>query len=71
MSGNGMEEGKQRTAGGYQGGVEYFPTGENLRFFLHYHGKQVDFTPRASALGATDFHTHSLSVGLVYKIPVI
>ena len=70
-SGNGMEEGKQRTAGGYQGGVEYFPTGENLRFFLHYHGKQVDFPPRASALGATDFHTHSLSVGLVYKIPVI
>ena len=66
----GMEEGKYRTTYGYQGGVEYFPMKENLRFFLVYHGRQVDFTRRARLFTPACPQTQTLSLGIVYNIPI-
>lgn len=65
-----MEEGKYRTTYGYQGGVEYFPMKENLRFFLVYHGRQVDFTRRARLFTPACPQTQTLSLGIVYNIPI-
>ncbi len=65
-----LEKGKYRTSFGYQGGVEYFPMKENLRFFAVYHAKQVDMTNRALEMGLSGSNPQHLSVGLIYNIPV-
>lgn len=65
-----MEKGKYRTSFGYQGGFEYFPMEENLRFFAVYHAKQVDMTNRALEWQLAGSNPQRISVGLVYNIPV-
>ena len=65
-----IEKGKYRTSFGYQGGLEYFPMKENLRFFAVYHAKQVDMTNRALEMGLIGSNPQRLSIGLVYNIPV-
>ena len=69
-AGNGMERGNYRRTWGVQGGVEYFPMTENLRFFARYGGKEVRFTERALAWGVAGRGRHGVSFGVLYKIPV-
>lgn len=64
------EQGLYRTSSGYQGGIEYFPMKENLRFYLLYRGRQTDHTVRARTLGMKNEHPQHLSVGLLYNIPI-
>lgn len=64
------ESGKYRTSYGYQGGIEYFPMKENLRFFFLYRGKQINYTHLATPFNLSDTHPQHLSLGLTYKIPV-
>lgn len=64
------EQGKYRTSYGYQGGIEYFPMKENLRFYLLYRGRQIDYTDRAMTFGMKNEHPQYLSLGLLYKIPI-
>lgn len=65
------ESGKYRTAWGYQGGVEFYPMGDdNLHLFLSGTGRTYHLTERAKALDAFSENTGRLSVGFVYKIPV-
>lgn len=69
-AGNGMERGNYRRTWGVQGGVEYFPMTENLRFFARYGGKEIRFTDRALAWGVAGRGRHGVSFGVLYKIPV-
>lgn len=62
--------GKYRTALGYFAGVEYYPTGDNLRFYLVYLGRSYRFTDRAAALGQADHSTTRLSLGFIYHLPL-
>lgn len=65
------ESGKYRTAWGYQGGVEFYPMGDdNLHLFLSGTGRAYSLTERAKALDAFSENTGRLSVGFVYKIPL-
>lgn len=64
------ESGKYRTSYGYQGGIEYFPMKENLRFFLVYHSNQTDYTHLARPFHLSNEHPQHLSLGLTYKIPI-
>ncbi len=64
------ESGKYRTSYGYQGGIEYFPMKENLRFFLVYRGKQTDYTRLSAPFHLSNEHPQHLSLGLTYKIPI-
>lgn len=65
-----LEEGKYRTSYGYQGGIEYFPMKENLRFFAMYRGRQINYTDRGKQSGRTNDQPQHLSLGLIYNIPV-
>lgn len=65
-----MDKGKYRTSYGYQGGIEYFPMKENLRFFALYRGRSLHHTPLAKSLGLTNSQPQHLSLGLIYNIPV-
>ena len=65
-----LEKGKYRTAYGYFGGIEYYPTMENLHFFASYIGRSYRFTGKAKALGAENYSTSTLSIGLIYHIPL-
>ena len=67
---NGTQKGKYRTSLGYFGGVEYYPLGDNLRFYFAYIGRSYRFTDRATALGHTDYSTSRLSLGFIYHIPL-
>jgi len=64
------ESGKYRTSYGYQGGIEYFPMKENLRFFLVYRGNQTDYTRLSAPFHLSNEHPQHLSLGLTYKIPI-
>ena len=65
------ESGKYRTAWGYQGGVEFYPMGDdNLHLFFSGTGRAYSLTERAKALDAFSENTGRLSVGFVYKIPL-
>lgn len=66
----GMPKGKYHTSVGYQGGVEYFPMKENLRFFALYRGRYIDYTEQGKLLGAVNRQNHGISLGLVYCIPI-
>lgn len=66
----GVSAGQYRTAWGYQAGVEFFPMKTNFRFFLTYTGRSYIHHTRALDLGARDYHTHRLSAGFVYQLPV-
>lgn len=65
------EKGKQRTAWGYQGGIEFYPMGdENLHLFLMGSGRAYSLTEKAKASGVWMDNTGRLSVGFVYKLPL-
>ncbi len=50
----------------YVASLEYFPVkGQNLRLFLAYMGKKVDYN---HACGLSDYHTNKLELGLMYRI---
>ncbi len=70
QSTSGISKGQYRTAWGYQGGLEFFPKKTNFRFFLAYTGRSYIHHAKASDLGAKDYHTHRLSTGFVYQLPV-
>ena len=55
---------------GYFGGIEYYPTMENLHFFASYIGRSYRFTGKAKALGTENYSTSTLSIGLIYHIPL-
>lgn len=65
-----LEKGKYRTSYGYQGGIEYFPMKENLRFFAMYRGRQINFNDCAKQLGWANDQPQHLSLGLIYNIPL-
>ncbi len=67
-----MEKGRYRTSLGYIGGLEYYPLQKsNLHFFATFVGRSYDYSERAKELlGAKNFHTQRVSVGLIYKIPM-
>lgn len=67
----GIEKGKYRTSYGYQGGIEYFPMKENLRFFALYRGREIRYTHRADIFGGFNEYPQQFSLGLIYKIPVL
>lgn len=65
------EKGKQRTAWGYQGGIEFYPMAdENLHLFLMGSGRAYALTEKAKASGVWIENTGRLSVGFVYKLPL-
>lgn len=64
-----IEKGKYRTSYGYQGGIEYFPMKENLRFYAMYRGRHLHHTPLSKSLGLTNSQPQHLSLGLIYNIP--
>ena len=66
-----VPKGKYRTSWGYFGGVEYYPFGENLRFYLAYLGRSYRFTPKSRELApARDYSATRLSLGFIYHIPL-
>ena len=66
-----FESGKYRTSWGYQGGVEFYPLGDdNLHLFITGTGRAYSLTERAKALDASVENTGRLSIGFVYKIPL-
>lgn len=66
-----LEKGKYRTSYGYQGGIEYFPMKDNLRFFALYRGREIHHTHKTISLGTDNNHPQQLSFGLIYKIPIL
>lgn len=65
------EKGKQRTAWGYQGGIEFYPMADdNLHLFLMGSGRAYSLTEKAKASGVWMENTGRLSVGFVYKLPL-
>lgn len=69
-AGSNLAEARYRVNYGYQGGIEYFPMKENLRFFAMYRGKHIHYTEHGRALGLADEKPQYLSFGLIYNIPV-
>lgn len=66
-----VPKGKYRISWGYFGGVEYYPFGENLRFYLAYLGRSYRFTPKSRELApARDYSATRLSLGFIYHIPL-
>ena len=65
-----MTKGKYRTSYGYQGGLEYFPKKDNLRFFIMYRGRQFDYSNLGKTWGHVNTHPQTLSLGFIYKIPI-
>ncbi len=66
-----FESGKYRTSWGYQGGVEFYPLGDdNLHLFITGTGRAYSLTERAKALDASVENTGRLSIGFIYKIPL-
>lgn len=65
-----MEKGKYRTAYGYFAGVEYYPITENLRFFASYIGRSYHFSNKTKLLEVENYSTSTLSIGLMYHIPL-
>jgi len=66
-----LAKGKYRTSYGYQGGIEYFPQKENLRFFFLYRGREIRHTHRALPFGLSGENPQQFSLGLIYKIPIL
>lgn len=62
--------GRYRTSYGYQGGIEYFPMKDNLRFFLMYRARRINYTNQAKSLGLDKVQMQHLSLGLIYNIPL-
>lgn len=63
------QKGKYRTAWSYQGGIEFYPMYENLRFFLMYVGRSYDYTDKAKSLGNTNYSTSRVELGFSYFLP--
>ncbi|WP_298073480.1 porin [uncultured Bacteroides sp.] len=65
------EKGLYRRTWNAQLCAEYFPMDNSeLRIYLHLLYKDHGLTPRAHALGANDYTSQRISLGLVYTIPV-
>ena len=65
------DEGKYRTAWGYQGGLEFYPMADdNLHIFLTAIGKKYNLSERAKALDASLDDTARLSIGFIYRLPL-
>ncbi|MCD7936345.1 MAG: OprO/OprP family phosphate-selective porin [Tannerellaceae bacterium] len=70
-AGGDIEKGKYRTSYGYLAGLEYYPVkNSNLHFFLTYVGRSYDFTGKGKEPGHTNYNTHRISVGFIYKLPL-
>lgn len=66
-----LPKGRYRTALGYIAGIEYYPMKDsNLHFFATYVGRGYHYTDRARVFGAQDYYTNTLSVGLIWRMPV-
>lgn len=65
-----MEKGKYRTSWGYIGGIEYYPTKDNLHFFLNYIGRNYNYTDRAKVFGVGNSNPQRVELGLVYQLPM-
>lgn len=60
--------GRYRKALGYFAGLEYYPIkGEDMRVFVMYQGKKVDFN---AASGLADFTTNRFAAGIMCRIKV-
>lgn len=66
-----MESGKYRTCWGYQGGIEYYPMKENLRFFALFRGKRYSCSSLGEKFQTINEHPRGFSLGLIYKIPIL
>lgn len=65
------ESGKYRTSWGYQGGIEFYPLGDdNLHLFITGTGRTYHLTERGKAFDASEGNTGRFSMGFVYKIPL-
>ena len=64
-----LEKGKYRTWG-YMGGIEYYPTKDNLHFFLNYIGRNYDYTNKAKVFGVGNSNPQRIELGLVYQLPM-
>lgn len=65
------EKGLYRRTWNAQLCAEYFPMDNSeLRIYLHLLYKDHGLTSRARALGADDYTSQRISLGLVYTIPV-
>lgn len=66
------EKGRYRTAWGYQGGIEFYPMGDdNLHLFLVASGRTYHLAQRAGALGNLSLESSArLAIGFVYKLPL-
>ena len=65
------EEGLYRRTWNAQLCAEYFPMDNSeLKIYLHLLYKRYGLTARAKALGADDYSSQRISLGLVYTIPV-
>lgn len=65
------EKGLYRRTWNVQACAEYFPMeNSELLIFLHLLYKNHGLTQRAKALGADDYSSQRISLGLVYTIPV-
>lgn len=67
---DGIEKGNYRTSWGYLTGIEFYPTKNNLHFFLTYIGRSYDFTHRAKTLGQKNYSTNRVSLGFIYQLPM-
>lgn len=65
-----QEKGKYRTSYGYQGGIEYLPMKDNLRFFILYQGRQIQYTRYTAPFHLSNENPQQFSMGVVYKIPL-
>lgn len=65
-----LEKGKYRTSWGYMGGIEYYPTKDNLHFFLNYIGRNYDYTNKAKVFGVGNSNPQRIELGLVYQLPM-
>ena len=66
-----FEKGKYRTAWGYQGGIEFYPMGDNnLHLFLAAMGRTYKLTQRATTQGAGINDQLRLALGFIYRLPL-
>lgn len=65
-----FEKGKYRTSWGYLSGVEYYPTEENLHFFLNYIGRTYDYTNLARTYGVGNSSPQRVELGFIYVLPL-
>lgn len=64
-----ISAGDYRTAWGYMGCLEYYPTSTDLHFFASYVGRSYNYTDIAKQnFGSKNYTTQAFSFGLIYKL---